>query len=111
MADVRHLTLEAALDDWISDSEMQGDYEGQGLEPPEAFAAMVRQAVKWVRSGVLVPGDMLEPGFVGWAGDPESNARRFAELAGRLTQIKYPGDICWFDTGPMADEEFKRLSV
>jgi hypothetical protein len=112
MSDVRLFTLEAALDDWISDLEMQGDYQSEGgLERPEAYAAMVRQAVDWIRRGVLVPGQMLEEGFVPWPGSPEENARRFMEAADGRREIDLPGDIAWFDLGPAADEEIKRLSA
>jgi len=111
MADVRHLTLEAALDDWISDYEMQGDYESEcDLEPPEAYSEMVRQALDWIYRGVFVPGEMLD-GFVAWPASVEDNARRFAELAAERTVVSRPGQLCWFDTGPAADEEFKRLSA
>ncbi|HEV7962531.1 MAG TPA: hypothetical protein VGP57_08345 [Actinoplanes sp.] len=112
MADVRHLTLEAALDDWISDYEMQGDYESEcGLEPPAAYAEMVRQAIGWISRGVLVPGQMLAEGFVPWPDSPHANGRRFAELATGLTAIELPGDICWFDLGPAGDDELKQLSA
>ena len=112
MSDVRLWTLEAAFDDWISDLEMQGDYQSEGgLQRPEAYAAMVRQAIDWTRRGVLVPGQMLEAGFVPWPESPAENAQRFASLAALQTEIELPGDICWFDTGPAAEEEFKKLST
>ena len=60
--------------------------------------------------GVFVPGEMLD-GFVAWPASVEDNARRFAELAAERTVVSRPGQLCWFDTGPAADEEFKRLSA
>ena len=110
--DVRLWTLEAVLDDWISDLDMQGDYQSEGhLERPDAYDAMVRQAVEWIRRGVLVPGQMLENGFVPWPEPPAESAERFASLAAGLTEIDLPGDICWFDTGPAAADEFASLSA
>jgi hypothetical protein len=112
MSDVRLLTLERALDDWISDLDMQGDYQSEcGLERPDAYAAMVPQAIEWIGRGVLVPGQMLQEGFVAWPGSAEANARRFAELAAQRSEVTVPGDICWFDLGPAAEDEIKRLSA
>jgi hypothetical protein len=54
---------------------------------------------------------MLEEGFVPWPGSPEENARRFMEAADGRREIDLPGDIAWFDLGPAADEEIKRLSA
>ena len=111
MSDPRVLTLEAVLDDWISDLDMQGDFQSQGLERTEAFAAMVRQALGWIHCRVLVPGDLVEQGFVPWPGTPERNARRFADSAAGMTEVTLPGDICWFDLGPAAREELTKLST
>jgi hypothetical protein len=111
MVDVRRLTLEAVLDDWISDYEMQGDYEDErSLEPPDAYAEMVRQATDWIRRGVLVPGQMLENGFVPWSGSAEENARQFAEMAQDRTTLALPGQIAWFDTGPQVEQELAKLN-
>jgi hypothetical protein len=110
MSDVRLLTLERAFDDWISDLDMQGDYQSEGgLESGEAYAAMVRQAIDWIGRGVLVPGDMAQAGFVAWPGSAGENARRFADKAAQLTEVQVPGDIGWFDSGPAAQEEFNRF--
>jgi hypothetical protein len=106
MTDVRVLTLEAVLDDWISDYEMQGDYEQEAdLEPPDAFGAMVRQATEWIDRGVLVPGQMLENGFVPWPSSATESSRRLAAEAGGYETLTRPGQICWFDSGPNAEAE------
>jgi hypothetical protein len=111
MADVRLLTLERALDDWISDLDMQGDYQSEGgLERGDAYAAMVRQATDWISRGVLVPGELAQEGFSAWPGSPAENARRFAEAASQRSEVQIPGDISWFDTGPATGEEFDRLT-
>jgi len=111
MADVRCLTLEAALDDWISDYEMQGDYESEcSLDPRAAYAEMVRQAVDWTSRGVLVSGRLLADGFAPWSESADENARLFVEAAAELTVLTRPGQICWFDTGPRATDELKQLA-
>jgi hypothetical protein len=110
VSDVRLLTLERAFDDWISDLDMQGDYQSEGgLGRGEAYEAMVRQAIDWIGRGVLVPGEMGQDGFAAWSGSAEENAHRFAEAAAQRTEIQVPGDIGWFDTGPGAEDEFNLL--
>ena len=110
MGDARSVTLQAALDDWISDYEMQGAYEYEcSLEPLEAYAVMVSQALDWIGRGVLVPGDMREQGFVAWAGDAEGNAQRFADIASRRKAVTVHGELCWFETGPEVEDELTRL--
>jgi hypothetical protein len=110
MGDARSVTLQAALDDWISDYEMQGAYEHEcSLEPSKAFAVMVPQALDWIGRGVLVPGDMREQGFVAWVGDAEGNAQRFADIASRRTVVTVHGQLCWFETGPEAEGELTRI--
>lgn len=106
MSDAHVLTLERVLDDWISDMDMQGDYQSEdGLPRPQAYAAMVRQATDWIRRGVLVPGDLIERGFTPWHGSAEANARRFAEHAEHRNEVVVPGDLCWFDAGPATERE------
>jgi hypothetical protein len=109
--DVRVRVLRRALDDWISDYEVLGEFQGGGVPPAEAYAAMVGQIVDWIRRGVLVPGQMLDRGFATWPGPGGANARRFAELAGRRSLLTQPGQICWFDTGPAVRGELEWLST
>jgi hypothetical protein len=108
MTDVRQLTLEAALDDWVSDYEVQGDFQAElQLGPAEAYQRMIEQAVDWIRRGVLVAGDMLD-GFEPWSGSPEETAARFVSRAEQYEVLSRPGQICWFDTGPEASSELAK---
>jgi hypothetical protein len=103
--DVRRLVLESAMDDWVSDYEVQGDFQAEHSVPPaEAYTQMVAVVVDWLRRGVLVAGD-LRDGFEIWPGDGAAMSARFARAAAGLTQITLPGQICWFDTGPAAEAE------
>jgi hypothetical protein len=111
MTDVRQLILEAALDDWVSDYEVQGDFQAElQLEPAEAYQRMVEQADDWIRRGVLVAGDMLD-GFIPWPGSPEESAVHFVSQTERYEMLSRPGQICWFDTGPEASSELARYST
>jgi hypothetical protein len=110
MTDARSLVLESALDDWVSDYEVQGDFQAEyGLEPSAAYEQMTRQATDWIRRGVLVAGDMTD-GFVPWQGSANDSADRFADLAARRTVLTMPGQICWFDSGPNAADELTALA-
>ena len=107
--DVRQLVLESAMDDWVSDYEVQGDFQAeQSVPPAEAYARMVSQVVDWLRRGVLVAGD-LRDGFEGWPGDAAATSARFAAAAAGLTRLTLPGQICWFDSGPAAEAELAAL--
>jgi hypothetical protein len=111
MTDVRQMILEAALDDWISDYEIQGDFQYElQLEPTEAYQRMIDQVVDWIRRGVLVAGDMLD-GFVPWPGSPEETASRFTAQAQQRKMVSRPGEICWFDTGPDASSEVAKYDT
>jgi hypothetical protein len=100
--DVRQLVITSAMDDWISDYEIQGDFQAElSLDPPAAFAQMKAQVPDWIRRGVLVPGD-LQDGFVQWSGTAEELAMRFAASSSALHRLARPGQICWFDIGPNA---------
>jgi hypothetical protein len=100
MNDVRQLVFEAVMDDWVSDYEVQGDFQAElGLETPEAYQRMVIEVADWIRSGALVAGDMLD-GFVPWDGSGEEIAARFLDLSAHFGQLTRPGQICWFDSGP-----------
>jgi hypothetical protein len=109
MPDPRAWTLERALDDWISDLDIQGDFQVDGIDRAAAFAASVPQTADWIRRGVLIPGDLTLEGFVAWPGTPDGNAGRFLELSAARTDISAPGDIGWFDTGPNIDAELAAL--
>src|SRR5919107_465517 len=103
--DVRRLILESAMDDWVSDYEVQGDFQAElGLGPAQAYARMGPQVLDWLRRGVLVAGDMRD-GFEIWPGDAAAMSARFAEAAAGREQLTLPGQICWFDTGPGAAAE------
>ena len=109
--DVRVRVLRRALDDWISDYEVLGEFQAGGIPPEEAYAAMVGQTVDWIRRGVLVAGQMVDRGFTAWPATAGANARRFADLAGRRSLLTQPGQICWFDTGPGVRGELEWLST
>lgn len=109
--DVRRLVIASAMDDWISDYEIQGDFQAElSLDPPAAFAQMATQVIDWIRRGVLVPGDLLD-GFVPWPDSAEGLAARFAASSSALDVLARPGQICWFDTGPNAASEFTDIET
>ncbi len=109
--DVQRLILATAIDDWISDYEVQGDFQTElSLDPPAAYAYMVAQVSAWIRRSVLIPGDMLD-GFASWDGSPEETAGRFAGRAAGLDRVSRPGQICWFDSGPNAAAELAELEA
>src|SRR6478752_7410592 len=102
MMDVQRLVVAAAMDDWISDYEVQGDFQAElSLDPPAAFRCMADSVVEWIRRDLLVPGELTD-GLVPWQGSPEERATRFAKEAQSLTVLTSPGQICWFDSGPAA---------
>jgi hypothetical protein len=101
---IEQLVLASIADDWLSDYSIQLDYRSEcSLNSKEAFAMMVPRLADWIRSGVVVPGDMLD-GFQPWQGNSDEMADRFAAAASRLAEINRPGEICWFDLGPAARE-------
>jgi hypothetical protein len=111
MNDVRQLILGAVLDDWVSDYEIQGDFQSElQLDPREAYQRMTEQVVDWIRRRVLVAGDMLD-GFVPWSGSAEDTANRFIAQAGQYEKLSRPGEICWFDTGPGASSELAKYDT
>lgn len=106
--DVRQLVIASAMDDWVSDYEIQGDFQAAlSLDPPAAFAHLAAQVAGWIRRGLLVPGD-LRDGFVSWPGSAEELVARFTASSATLRSLSRPGQICWFDTGPDAAAEFDR---
>lgn len=102
---VRELVISAAMDDWISDYEVQGDFQSElSLDSPIAFQRMVVEVADWIRRGVLVPGDLVD-GFAPWPGSAEELAAHFSARAAEFHLLSRPGQICWFDTGPNAASE------
>jgi hypothetical protein len=94
--------VESIQDDWLSDHEVQSDYQDEySLSAPEAYARMVPDLIEWIRQSVLIPGDMLT-GFEAWQGNADSLSERFEVAAARYSIIEQPGQICWFDLGPEA---------
>ncbi len=111
MSDVQRLVLQSARGDWISDYEVQGDFQAElGLERSEAYRSMVPKVRDWIQRGVLVPGDMLD-GFVAWAGSSGDLAVRFESCAAELQILTRPGQICWFDIGPHVSAELAQLDA
>lgn len=109
--EVRRLIISSATDDWVSDYEVQGDFQSElSLDRPVAFEQMVTQVGDWIRRGVLVPGDLVD-GFVRWPGAAEELAARFAVRAEAFQSLSRPGQICWFDTGPNAASEIARIEA
>jgi hypothetical protein len=93
------LIVESVQDDWMSDHEVQSDYQAEfSLTAAEAYVRMILDLPKWIKLGILIPGDILN-GFEAWPGGPESLRDRFAGRAARLVVIEAPGQICWFDLG------------
>ena len=109
MSGVPRLVLESAMDDWISDYEIQGDFQAElSLAPRTAYQHMVHLVADWLRREVLVAGDMLGA-FTPWRESASQAAERFAERAMTLHVVTAPGQICWFDAGPSASSEFLRI--
>lgn len=103
--DVRRLVIASAMDDWISDYEVQGDFQSElSLDRPIAFEQMVAQVADWIRRDVLVPGDLVD-GFARWPGSAEELAAHFTGRAEAFDSLSRPGQICWFDSGPNASSE------
>src|SRR5262245_1690311 len=103
--DVRRLVISSAMDDWISDYEVQGDFQAElSLDRPVAYERMVAQVTDWIRRSVLVPGDLVD-GFARWPGSAEELAAQFAQRAAAFQSLTRPGQISWFDTGPNAAAE------
>jgi hypothetical protein len=106
------MVLESAMDDWVSDYELQGDFQARlSLAKADAYRPMISQVIDWIRRGVLVPGDMLQDGLVPWSGTAEELAQRFATVAAAFNVLKLPGDICWFGVGPRAAVELANLDA
>jgi hypothetical protein len=109
MPDVPRLVLESAVDDWISDYEVQGDFQAElSLTPATAYQSMITLVADWIRRGILIPGDMLD-GFTPWLEPAAQAAERFVGRAMTLQVLTTPGQICWFDAGPNASSEFLRV--
>ena len=108
---VRRLVISSAADDWISDYEVQGDFQFElSLDRPIAFEQMVTQVTDWIRRGVLVPGDVVD-GFARWPGSAEELAAHFILRAEAFHSLSSPGQICWFDTGPNAPSELTHIEA
>jgi hypothetical protein len=109
MRTVQQQILESGMDDWISDYEVQGEFQaGLSLTREQALEQMAATVEDWVRRGVLVAGDMRD-GFAAWADEPTEAAARFAREAAAVDALSQPGQICWFDTGPAAADELAKL--
>jgi hypothetical protein len=107
--DVRRLVILSAVDDWISDYEVQGDFQSElSVDQSVAFEQMVAEVTEWIRRGVLVPGDLVD-GFALWPGSAEELAAHFTARAEAFHSLSRPGQICWFDTGPNAASELTRI--
>lgn len=111
MDNIRRLILESAMDDWISDYEVQGDFQSQlRVDPATAYRHLVDLARDWIGRQVLVPGDLVD-GFQPWPGSATELAARFVDRSGGREALTRPGEICWFDTGPDATTEADRLGI
>ena len=109
--DVWRLVISSAADDWISDYEVQGDFQFElSLDRPIAFEQMVAQVTDWIRRGVLVPGDLVD-GFARWPGSVDELAAHFTLRAEAFQSLSRPGQICWFDTGPNAASELTQIEA